>query len=102
MQAEDSTARYPLYRNYTVDNLKRMLSAYDVWLINSRLPADRQLKQWQLGESIKLVPDAMTTKNDKSYRDKRNVMSVTFNKFVKKAKIIIENTANGQFPNSSS
>jgi hypothetical protein len=101
MQAEDSTARYPLHRNYTVDNLKRMLSAYDVWLANSRLPADKQLKQWQLGESIKLVPDAMTTTNDLNYRDKRNVMSVTFNKFVKKAKLIIANTAKGQFPNSS-
>jgi hypothetical protein len=100
MQSVKSTARYPLYRNYTIDNLRRMLAAYDAWLENELRPASQRLKQWQLGESIKLVPDAMTTKNDMNYRDKRNVMSVTFNKFVKRASIIIANTTNGHFPNS--
>lgn len=101
MQTVASTANFPLHRNYTVDNLKRMLAAYDAWAENEKRPASQRLKQWELGESIKLVPEAMTTKNDMDYRDKRNVMSVTFNKFVKKAKIIIANTAKGEFPNSN-
>ena len=101
MKSVKSTARYPLHRNYTVENLRRMLAAYDAWKENQNRPASQRLTQWQLGESIKLVPDAMTATNDLSYRDKRNVMSATFNKFVNKAKIIIANTANGRFPDST-
>jgi hypothetical protein len=95
-----STARYPLHRNYSVENLKRMLAVYDAWIENEILPSSQRLKQWELGERIRLVPEAITKENDLDYRDKRNVMSVTFSKLLKKSKLIIANTAKGQFPKS--
>ncbi len=97
-----STARYPLYRNFTVHNLKMMLAAYDVWAANELLPKSERKAQWELGESIKLVPSAVTHKNDLNKLDKRNTMSISFNRAVKQARLIIANTAKGEFPNSSS
>ncbi len=96
-----STCRYPLYRNYSVQNLKMMLKAYDVWAANEQLPRDQRLRQWQLGESIRLVPNAITTKNDLSAVDKRNTMSAAFNRAIKSARNIIANTSRGEFPNSN-
>jgi hypothetical protein len=96
-----STCRYPLYRNYSVHNLKMMLKAYSVWAANEQLPRDQRLRQWQLGESIRLVPNAITTKNDLSAVDKRNTMSAAFNRAIKSARNIIANTSRGEFPNSN-
>lgn len=101
MATVKSTARYPLHRNFSVHNLKMMLMAYDAWSANELLPRAERMKQWQLGESIKLVPDAITTKNDINAVDKRNIMSAAFNRAVKRARLIIANTTSGEFPNSS-
>ncbi len=97
----ESKARYPLYRNFTVHNLKLMLAAYDVWAANELLPKSERKAQWQLGESIKLVPNAVTYKGDLDAVDKRNTMAAAFNRAVKQARLIIANTAKGEFPNSS-
>lgn len=96
-----STARYPLHRNFTVNNLKMMLAAYDVWAANELLPKSERKAQWELGESIKLVPNAVTHKGDLDGVDKRNTMAAAFNRAVKQARIIIANTAKGEYPNSS-
>ncbi len=96
-----STARYPLYRNFSVHSLKMMLAAYDAWAANERLPRDQRKRQWELGEVIRLVPNAITTKNDINAVDKRNTMSAAFNRAVKNARNIIANTARGEFPNST-
>jgi hypothetical protein len=101
MASVKSTARYPLYRNFSVHSLKMMLAAYDAWAANELLPRDQRKRQWELGESIRLVPNAITTKNDIDAVDKRNTMSAAFNRAVKNARNIIANTARGEFPNSS-
>jgi hypothetical protein len=101
MASVKSTARYPLHRNFSVHSLKMMLAAYDAWAANEQLPRDQRKRQWELGESIRLVPNAMTTKNDINAVDKRNTMSAAFNRAVKNARNIIANTARGEFPNSS-
>ena len=101
MATVTSTARYPLHRNFSVHNLKMMLAAYDAWAANEQLPRDQRKTQWQLGESIRLVAGAVTTKNDADAVDKRNTMSAAFNRAVKQAKLIIANTARGEFPNST-
>jgi hypothetical protein len=77
-----------------------MLAAYDVWAANELLPKSERKAQWELGESIKLVPTAVTHKNDLNKLDKRNTMSISFNRAVKQARLIIANTAKGEFPNS--
>lgn len=97
-----STARYPLYRNFAVHNLKMMLAAYDVWLENQRLPIKDRKTQWQLGEQIKLLPSQVTTKNDLDAVNKKNAMSAAFNRALKNARNIIANTARGEFPNNAS
>jgi hypothetical protein len=101
MSTVKSTSRYPLYRNYSVSNLRMMLAAYDVWAINEKLPRAERKTQWQLGESIRLVPTAITDKDDLSATDKRNTMSAAFSRAVKNARQIIANTSRGEFPNSS-
>ncbi len=100
MRTVQSTAKYPLHRNFAVHNLKMTISVYDAWAENQRLPEDHRLTLWQLGESIKLVPSAVTTKDDKNYVEKHNVMAATFSRYLLKAKRMIANTAKGQFPNS--
>ena len=96
-----STARYPLHRNFAVHNLKIMLAAYDVWAANEQLPRNERRPQWQLGEEIKLIPSAITTKNDLDAVDKKNTMSAAFNRAIKNARNIVANTALGEFPNST-
>lgn len=99
---EISTAKYPLYRNYSQHNLRVMLETYDAWVANESLPKAERKPMWQVGESIKLVPTAMSKPNDDNYdnANKRNVMTVAVSRYVKQAKAIIANTAKGQFPNS--
>jgi hypothetical protein len=96
-----STARYPLYRNFSVSSLKKMLAAYDAWYANEQLPRDERKTQWELGESIRLIPSAITKKNDLDATDKKNTMSAAFNRAVKNARNIVENTAHGEFPNNN-
>jgi hypothetical protein len=94
-----STARYPLYRNFSVNSLKLMLAAYDAWYANEQLPRDERKPQWQLGESIRLIPSAITSKHDLDAVDKKNTMSAAFSRAVKNARAIVANTALGEFPN---
>lgn len=101
MASVTSTARYPLHRNFSVHSLKMMLAAYDAWAANEQLPRDQRKTQWQLGESIRLVAGAITTKNDADAVDKRNTMSAAFNRAVKQARLIVANTVRGEFPNST-
>ena len=97
-----STAKYKLYRNYTTHNLKVMLAVYDAWLENQQLPKQNRLTNWELGEKLKLVQSAMPEKHDNDYDviDKHNLMSGTVSRMVSRARLIIANTANGEFPNS--
>ena len=97
-----STARYPLHRNYSQHNLRVMLETYDAWYANQQLPKEQRLTLWEVGESIKLVPTAMTRKSDTQAErtNKRNVMTMAVSRYVRQAKRIIANTAKGQFPNS--
>jgi hypothetical protein len=99
----NSFARYPLHRNFSQHNLRVMLETYDAWYANQQLPKSEQLYLWQIGESIKLVPTAMTRKSDTQAErtNKRNVMTMAVSRYVRQAKRIIANSAKGEFPNSS-
>jgi hypothetical protein len=98
-----STARYPLHRNYSQHNLRVMWETYDAWYASQQLPKSERLYLWQVGESIRLVPSAMTRKNDTQAErtNKRNVMTMAVSRYVRQAKRIIANTAKGEFPNSA-
>ena len=101
-----TTARYKLYRNYSVSNLKKMLEAYDAWVTNEALPKPERKTMWELGESIRLVPVAMPpTHKDFQLQDnvkmRHNTMTVAMSRYVKQAQIIIANTSLGVFPKST-
>lgn len=102
LQTAVSTARYPLHRNFTQHSLKQMLVTYDAVAANQLLPTEQQLKLWQVGESLRLVPTAMPHKWDNHYdkRKKHATMTMTVSRYVKQARAIIANTARGEFPNS--
>lgn len=102
LSAAKSTARYPLYRNFSQHNLRAMLEIYDEWKANEALPVDERKPQWALGEAVRLVPTAMPQKGDTKYitTNKRNVMGVAVSRYLKSAKAIVANTAKGEFPNS--
>jgi hypothetical protein len=103
---KNSTARYKLHRNFSVENLEKTLSVYDLCRENELLPVDKQRSYWEIGESIKLVPSAMPP-TDKRYRlmdepkRRHNTMTMAVSRYYKAAKIIIENTALGIFPKST-
>ena len=103
MKTANSTAKYPLHRNFTVHNLKVTLDAYDAWRLNQSLPKDERLPMWAVGESITLVPNSMPRKGDTKFEttNKHNVMTVAVSRYVKQAKAIIANTALGVFPKST-
>jgi hypothetical protein len=98
-----STARYPLHRNFSVHNLKRMLMVYDAVVENERLPKTERKPLWAIGEALKLVPSAMPSREDNKYdtRMKHNTMTMTVSRYANTAKAIVANTAKGQFPKSN-
>ncbi len=98
-----STAKYPLYANFSRHNLKTMLTVYDAWYANSQLPKSHQKPLWQIGDDLKLVYSAISHKDDMPYDKtvKHNRMAATVSRHVKRAKAIIANTAKGEFPNST-
>ncbi|MDG5469352.1 hypothetical protein P9J64_13570 [Deltaproteobacteria bacterium IMCC39524] len=97
-----STAKYPLYGNFSQHTLRVRLITYDAYIENKKLPKSEQVPLWKVGENLRLVPTAMPKPNDGKYEttDKHNVMTATVSRYVREAKAIIANTAKGQFPNS--
>lgn len=98
----ESTANYPLHRNYSTQNLETMLMVYDAWLANSVLKKPEQVSLWKIGDDLRLVRDAISHKDDLpgDLTVKHNRMASTVSRYVKNAKVIIANTAKGEFPNS--
>jgi len=98
-----STALYPLYRNFTISSLKLGIDTYDAWIRNQQLPTTERLPLWAVGECIGLVKNAMPQRGDTKYitADKHNVMTVAVSRYVKQAKAIITNTSLGLFPKST-
>ena len=97
-----STARYPLHRNYTTHSLKVALMVYDAVAANEKLPKAERKPLWAVGESLRLVPNAMPEKDDSTAvrAAKHNTMTMTVSRYNNQARRIIKNTLRGQFPNS--
>lgn len=104
MRTVDSTARYPLSRNFNVNSLKTGLQVYDSWAANELLPKPDRKSFWELGEVLKLIPSALTKTGDTKFEltNKKNVMTVAFSRHLKASRLIIANTSLGRFPDTSS
>jgi len=97
-----STAKYPLHRNFSVYNLKRMLIVYDAVTANEALPKSARKPLWKIGEELKLVPSALPMRGDNHYdtRQRHNMLTMTVSRYVSTARKIIANTSQGKFPMS--
>lgn len=89
-----SQAKYPVERKFSVLALEQMLMVYDY------RQANPELTMAEIGKQLKLVPSAMPKTGDsiKRLAQKRNTMTATVGRYLKKANAYIRNTANGKFP----
>ena len=118
MGEEYSTAKYKIAQNYNIQNLKRLLKVYDSWIANSKLPKKDRLPHWKLAPKIGFsTPNILrrdirdSTKFEvikggkwKDYTKDEimvasNSLNSAFSRALKEARLIIENTSKGQFPN---
>jgi hypothetical protein len=95
---EASNSKYPLERNYTIENLRKTLQVYDEY-VRTRGEA-RKVPLWKVGENLRLVPTAMTSSKLPSEENylRRNVMGATVKRYLKSAERIISFAAQGRFP----
>jgi hypothetical protein len=96
-----SCAKYPLFRNVSVKTLEKQLAVYDAVTEVKQGKAKRTLAK--IGQDLKLVPTALTEPNDSvlDANEKRRVMASAVSRYYKEACLIIQHTAQGQFPNST-
>ncbi|BDT77884.1 hypothetical protein PKF023_16870 [Polynucleobacter yangtzensis] len=93
-----STASYPLERNYTIENLQKTLQVYDKYLqVKDEKP---KVPLWKIGEQMRLVRTAMTSDDISlnEQQDRRNVMGASVKRYIANAEKLIANTAKGRFP----
>lgn len=98
------TARYPLARNYTVQNLERALEAYDLWLANQSLPKSERKTLWEIGIEMRFNRNASKQALSKSSAERllgRNMLGAHVKRYVMQAQKIIKNIENGVFPVST-
>lgn len=98
---EHSTARYRLEQNYTIPSLTTTLAVFDLWKENQSKPKAERLTLWEIGRALKLNREAIKDAESKASVDRlvgRNVLAATVSRYVKQAKLLIANTAAGQFP----
>jgi hypothetical protein len=98
------TARYPLARNYTVQNLERTLEAYDLWQANQALPKPDRKTLWEIGVDMRFNRDAIRQALSKTSAERllgRNMLGANVKRYVTQAQMIIKNVENGVFPVST-
>ena len=96
----DSSALYPLARNYTAQNLKTALAVYDLWHTGKVNPEEK-LYLWEIGVKVGLnrlsVKDAKSSDKHARY-EARNRLNATVLRYVKEAQKIIKGIEKGEFP----
>lgn len=95
---DESSAKYPLAKNYTIRNLETTLAVYDEYLKHKgQIP---KVPYWKIGQSMHLVQTAMTTDNMSMNERQvyRNVMGASVKRYITNAEKMIANAALGKFP----
>ena len=98
------TARYPLARNYTIQNLERTLEAYDLWLANQALPKSERKTLWEIGVEMRFNREASRQALSKTAAERllgRNMLGAHVKRYVSQAQEIIKNVESGVFPVST-
>ncbi len=94
----ESSARYPLARNYSARNLGKALEVYDLWK-RGKINPDEKLKLWEIGVAANLNTFKKATCTDPHERmDIRNRLNAAVNRYVKEAQKHIAGVEKGIFP----
>jgi hypothetical protein len=93
-QARQSKAKYIVIGQPNIEALKKTLKVYDYHLENPHL------KLWEIGKNLRLSlsDNPLHTDSSKIAYDKRNRLSASVSRYLRKAKRMIENTSKGRFP----
>jgi hypothetical protein len=93
-QARQSKAKYTVIGQPNIEALKKTLKVYDYHIENPHL------KLWEIGRDLKLSlsDNPLKTDSSKIAYDKRNRLSASVSRYLRKAKRMIENTSKGRFP----
>lgn len=94
----DSSARYPLARNYSARNLGKALEVYDLWIRGKINPAEK-LKLWEIGVEVGLNSLKKATQVDKYERKLiRDSLNAAVLRYAKEAERLIAGVEKGVFP----
>jgi hypothetical protein len=94
----ESSARYPLARNYSARNLGKALEVYDLWK-RGKINPDEKLKLWEIGVAASLNTLKKATCTDPHERmEIRNRLNAAVNRYVKEAQKHIAGVEKGVFP----
>ena len=97
----DSTARYPLARNYSARNLGKALEVYDLWIQSKTGPKEEKLYLWEIGVAAKLNKLFVKNATSKDKQDRyigRNNLNASVLRYVKEAQKHIAGVEKGIFP----
>ena len=93
-----STAKYALNQNYTIDNLDKCLSVY----LRHRLARERKEKitLWRIGAELRLMPSSIPKPSDPPEEAflKRQALAAAVSRYLKQANQRISNVVKGVFP----
>lgn len=98
LKEAESSARYPLSRNYSARNLGKALEVYDMWL-HGKINPEARLKLWEIGVAANLNSLKNATCKDPHKRIQvRNRLNAAVNRYVKEARKHIACVEKGIFP----
>lgn len=92
---------FPLVRAPNKAVIGKMLKCYDLWLENQRRPHAARRKLYEIGVLAKISPGYIVEDVNDHSREaaaKRELMSITASRMIKRAKDMIQNVEKGQFP----
>ena len=92
---------FPLVRAPNKAVIGKMLKCYDLWLENQRRPHAARRKLYEIGVLAKISPGYIVEDVNDHTREaaaKRELMSITASRMIKRAKTMIQNVEKGQFP----
>ncbi len=97
----ESTAQYPLARNYSARNLGKALEVYDLWIQSKKGPKEDKLYLWEIGVAAKLNKLFVKNATSKDKHDRyiaRNNLNASVLRYVKEAQKHIAGVEKGIFP----
>ena len=94
----DSSAKYPLARNYSSRNLGKALEVYDLWIKRKDNP-EKKVKLWEIGVATNLNTLKNATDKDPYVREGvRSSLNAAVNRYAKEAKKHLLGVEKGIFP----